>query len=496
MNFIDIEKSIKGKLKQSNVWVPIYQNNFQERDSKSSWFLTFSLSKEKSLASVYWDHLFDTYYGKYKGDIGETKHYLVIKRHGNRKLHHVEIAEDFRLFFNLYEENKEYYIGDYDVEPEKVIRYNSNNDLYEIKFKYLLEYISYKKIYVVLNFELDFYHNDYKQKNKKEKSNNLIFEKRNYLHKSYKDLETYEIMTRYIGKVILDYKSIPENHTEQSVKFISGISNSGKYRYVTINSYYAKNDCDICFSREVLSKYYNRPEIYSVAYSSVSCESYWCLEGINQESFREIVVSTHDLAKLPIKEQEYWSKFSKIAEDVEYNTKEIHETSYLISEFENFQYYWDKKYSTKLFLELSLDNKYKLRQIYVPLTNELSEFFNIVENICICFIETINKTFLRLNTEENFISKDQNGKTFAGTRSTLKDFFNGKQIYADEYDIFLKHLIAIRDNSSHTKSSDYKKAKEYFQIDIIGTQMCIINISKTLREILSKLALCFGIRLY
>ena len=160
---------------------------------------------------------------------------------------------------------------------------------------------------------------------------------------------------------------------------------------------------------------------------------------------------------------------------------------------ENLKYYLKKQNKEQLFKELSEDNQYKQNQIYVPLNTENSEFFKIIENICVCFIEAIDNKILRQNTNEEFISKDSNGDICKGTRIALKDFFKSNNVYADDFDEFLKYLIAIRDNSAHTKSADYKKAKDYFKIDAIGTQQCIINIAKKLNEMFCCLAKCFNI---
>lgn len=495
MDFKKIESDIKNKFDANNIWVPIYQNNFKEEESTISWFLTFSENKEKELETVYWSELFDTNYARRIGEMGGPKYFLVIKRSGNKYLNDVEIAEDFRLFFNLYEKNKEYYTGDYEVEPEKVIRFTEKTGLYEVKYSYLLKYISYKKIYAILNFELDFYH-DRMCKDKVFKTQSLYFDKKSYSTPNYKYQNKFNVLTRYMGKTILDFVEIKNLDKNVSTKFLIGLSKTGKAKFVTIKDWNASKECDVCFDRKVLLKYYEKPEIFNVSYSNVKCGNYWILDGFNKESFNEIVVSTHNLINLPLKEREYWSRYAKLPEDTNYKTLEIHTTSELISLVNNFKYYWNQKNpSVQFFKSLSEDNKYKINQIYVPLGLEKSEFFKIIENICVCFIETIDKALLRANTPEKFISVDENGFPKNGTRIAIKDFLESYGIENNEFDKFLKNLIAIRDNSSHPKSSDYKNAKEYFKLDKIGTQQCIINISNKLIELIKTLSICFGISL-
>lgn len=493
MDFKNIEKEIKSKLKPNNIWIPIFQDNYDTEKSRSTWFMTFCEDKESCFNTVCWNCHLETYYGKSKGDIGETKYFLVIKRSGNKFLKEIEIAEDFRLFYNLYKQNNEYYISEYNSEPEKVIRYSKENKLYEINYKYLIEYISYKKIHAVLNFELDFYHNNKTEKDKIIKTKNAFFDKRNYSHNSLLYRDKFSCMTRYMGKLVLDSIDIEKINSNTVTKFIIGKTNGGNFKYVHLKDWSTSKECDVCFDRKVLGKYYENPETYHVAYSNVSCENYWSLNGFNQESFREIIVSTHNLLNLPYKEREHWSKFAKIREDTSCNTKEIHITSTLISNLENFKYYLKKQNKEQLFKELSEDNQYKQNQIYVPLNTEISEFFKIIENICVCFIDAIDNKILRKNTNEEYISKDLNGDICKGTRIALKDFFKSHNVYVDDFDEFLKYLIAIRDNSAHTKSSNYKNAKDYFKLDTIGTQQCIINIAKKLNEILCCLAKCFNI---
>ena len=123
----------------------------------------------------------------------------------------------------------------------------------------------------------------------------------------------------------------------------------------------------------------------------------------------------------------------------------------------------------------------------------MSEFFEVIKSIYTLCIETIDTRVLRENTSDEFISRDNDGIIINATRCALKDFIVSCNLEFEKEDEFLKYLIAIRDHCSHIKSSDYKKAKEYFKIEEIGTQQCIINIAHELCIIYKKLACCFDI---
>lgn len=486
---MELEKfvnNIKNIFSARNIWIPIYQNNFETTNGKSSYFLTFTENKEIALNSSCWEHFFGTYYCKRKGEFGPDYHYLSIYRHGNSNLNYIEISEEFRLFYNLYKEDENYYAADSDVEPELVIRYNDTIKCYEIRYDFLIEYLAYKKLYAVLNFEVDFYIENTKLNNKEFSNENYNFDRRVFNPTHYGKYGEYKLI-RYMGKIILDYR--PQKPKEKMVKFLVGKTNLNKNKFESIIGYDISTDCEVCFDRQVLQRYIDEPSKYRVSYSCVSGE-YWVLNNLCKESLNEIYASLHSLSSLPYKEQLHWSKYAKIPEDTQFITADIHSVSSLMSEYNNFKYYWNLKNEKKLFNDLTEENKYKINQIYVPLTKELSEFSQVVTNICICFIDCLNKSFIRSLTPEEFVIKDSDGNIPNSTRAALKDYFNSLSIDFSKYDEFLKHLIALRDNAVHPTSSDFKKAKEYFEIDKIGYQMCVINISKTLSEIL-KLFLYF-----
>lgn len=471
---------IKNIFSARNVWIPIYQNNFETTNVKSSFFLTFTDNNEISLNSSCWEHFFGTYYCKRKGEFGPEYHYLTIYRHGNSNLDYIEISEEFRLFYNLYKEDENYYTADSDVEPELVIRYNDSEKCYEIKYDFLIEYLAYKKLYAVLNFEIDYHVENTKLKNRDFSGGNYRFERRIFNPTHYGKYGEYNLV-RYMGKVTLDYKLIKSQ--EKTVKFLVGKTNKNKNRYESITGYNISADCDVCFNRKVLKRYIDEPSKYRVSYFCVSGE-YWVLNNLCKESLNEIYASLHSLSSLPYKEQLHWSKYAKIPEDTHFITADIHSVSFLISYYNNFKYYWNLKNENKLFNDLTEENKYKINQIYVPLTKELSEFSHIVTNICICFVDCLNKSFIRSLTSPEYIIKDNNGNIQNSTRAALKDYFNSLSIDFSKYDEFLKHLIALRDNATHPKSNDFLKAKVYFKIDEVGYQLCVINIAKTMLEIL------------
>ena len=475
-NFINYIKNI---FNPKNIWIPIYQNNFKKDNNTKSFFLTFTDDKKNSLKCAKWDYLFGTYYNKARGDNGPDVHYLTILRHGNSNLNFVELSDEFRLFYNLYKEENDYYMSENDVEPQKVIRYREETGCFEIKYEYLVEYLAYKKFFAVLNFEVDFYEYETKLKSNSYVSDNYCFERRIFKLNNNDKKNCYLI--RYLGKVILDFKTLDAK--EKEVSFLVGKTNKNKNKYETIKGFCISSDCYVCFDRQVLKKYIDKPSKYKVGFSSV-CSDYWCLNNQGKESYNEIFVSLHSLSYIPYEEQVYWSKFAKIPEDTKFFTKEIHMVDKLKSEYENFNYYWNIKHSEKIFKELTGDDKYKLKQIYVPLNEEFSEFNSIITNICICFVDCINNTYIRKLTPNEFIVKDNNGKIPNSTRLALKDYFNYVSVDFEKYDVFLKYLIALRNNATHPKSEDFVNAKEYFEIEKIGYKKCITNIAKTLLDMM------------
>lgn len=255
---------------------------------------------------------------------------IIIKRDFNGLAQDIiEVVEEFRLLFNLnYNEQKKEYIDFNNGNYITVVKQNENDYVY-IHKKYLKTYLAVKNKALLLH--IDSRCTNLNSATKIEKDEIIPFENRKekiiYRLKIGKNGQTkYSIV--YAKKIILGCKLEncniwPYNEgKEKYLDFIVGIDENGEEIKYTCNPdklndsfgntpYTPTYLTPVFFNPAVLSKYYEKPEIYKVDDGTISCGSKWVLR-IDRNNPEYVTVWLGDLGNdLPDEtEQRYWQSYN------------------------------------------------------------------------------------------------------------------------------------------------------------------------------------------
>lgn len=391
----------------------------------------------------------------------------------------IEVSEEFRLYFDLHELAKEdvrsfIYTNEDGEENEAVII--SHNKV-EVKLKFLKEYLAAKKMSLAVYFDLMRFLPTTLEEAKVPQIDNLV----------QKDSYTYSLFTRnldlgdnksqgwLLGKKLIDgskdfkFSFWKTKDKEQFEDFIVGVDEEGENILASSNSDYQSNPgflTPIFFKREVLKKYYDSPDIFSVEDGYLRMDGgFWGLRMMNNSD--HVVVWLGDIKSLPYKEQSHWKSFNLTPGDKKIAhtdfTRNIegefcdpeHPELYFKYKYEKFQKTWHKKFGWYLFEPLHDGDKYHLKSLHIPSTDETKEFEDQVLSVSKILIDSLNQKELSKNLK---MSKDSPGKI-----DWLEAFQIGHGFNRPELFEFLRKLQALRSSSiAHRKGRKMKSSYEYF----------------------------------
>lgn len=215
------------------------------------------------------------------------------------------------------------------------------------------------------------------------------------------------------------------------------------------------------FRREVLQKYYNKPELYSVEDGYLTCVGLWGLQLDNDHEDR-VVVFLGDLGRdLPSSERDYWRGFmvppdSKISEtsfrraflaqptnpgavDLRFRTR-----------YSKTNKAWVATYGWPLFREPKEADVYLLQQVRLPLNDTQNEFEDAIKLLAKLMSDALNekeigKALTEKVPDEKGISKLERFLTEAGYPHVERDI------------AFLRTVQELRSRvTAHLKGSDYE----------------------------------------
>ena len=499
-------------------WTIVYSSK-REDENESSGFYSALISQDriaKSLEDPSWDlrigdglpgfsfHFEDgKEIGAYLQCSDDGVQPIVIWRgfHG-MKAGYWEISEEFRLYFNLYEDKQNNQFvriddnGDDDVVvvmTEKEIR---------IKTKLIKEFLAVKKMSLGLFFDFNRFSSKtltelkIKQYHEHKKGDDFVFSVGARPWDVFGD-ETKKSHAFLMGKKIIpemkDFKpSLFERGNKKYVDFIIDIDDEGKEILNTCNddelaNYFGKNKgkpnylTPVLFKNEVLTQYYAQPDKYSVEDGYLRCGGLWSLRMDNNcEDY--VMVFLGDLGDLSYKEQLYWRSFNLSTKgkmshvawsrgfEAEFTDPQKSDL-YFKYKFEIFQNDWEREYGWKLFLPLSKYDEHYFKSLHLPLTNEQKEFDEQVLALVKIIIDSLNEKKI---SEKLTLEKDTKGI------SKLEQYLSVKGLRNNKMFEFLRNLQSLRSTgTAHRKGKEYEITKNYFKI---GTK----DLSKIFDEILIK----------
>lgn len=440
--------------------------------------------------------------GRYQSGYDQKVSPLIYHRDNNE----IEIAEEFRLLYNLYRKKTAdgfvYYGIDENGDEVEVAHQKGITILIQVKF--LKEFIALKKRHLVLFFYVDI--EPYKSLKDQE-----VIRKDDYMYEYWivPPIGQEEVYSKLMGKCILKYNSKDNKDlwnwwSGGYEDFIIGYSNAGEEvshtcdKSTLSNMFVSIKDAPlditpVYFKKQVLDKYYENPTKYKVEDGHVTCIKYWDLR-IDNDRQDTVIVLLVDLGKLPHKEQLYWKTYN-IAPPL---NSDISNTAYnrwmqgqycdtseapdLIfkRELQTFTQNWRNKYNWDLFLPLATGDEHYLVSLHsLTVTDNDSDFENQIRALTKIIVDSIN---------EEKVSNHLDGKNDKGI-TKLAHWLKIQDVECDEEIKFLRNLQDLRSMYVVHRKSRNDISKEqffiYFQMDtkndkevlddIFGKMTCILQ---------------------
>ena len=401
---------------------------------------------------------------------------------GGKKETSLEISEEFRLYFNLFEKDTNndkkvfIYIND-DGDEEEVAQIGKNK--IEIKLKYIKEFLSVKHMHLAIYFEAMRFLN----KTLEELGQQRVDEVKkgeNYIYSlcvRNLDLEDKKSQGWLLGKKLIvgskDFNpDIWESKSDDKFEeFIIDVDEDGKEITYSCNTDYQDNPSfltPVFFEREVLKKYYDNPDKYSVKDGRVKRDDFWGLRVLNNHP-DHVIVWLGDLKYLSHKEQTHWRAFNLTP-----STRKISHTDftrniegnfadpeypefYFKYKFQIFQEAWKKQFGWYLFKPLSKEDTYHFKSLHIPTTNGQKEFDDQVASITKIMIDSLNEEELGKGLSIN----KENPRGI----DKLEAYLNNQAFFVSKMIEFFRKLQTLRSTGiAHRKGNNYEKIKEFFNI--------------------------------
>jgi len=262
--------------------------------------------------------------------------------------------------------------------------------------------------------------------------------------------------------------------------FIIGIDGNGDPKLYTCNedklsNYFGKNPhaphylTPVYFRRDVLTKYYSKPEMYSVEDGYLSCGTLWGLQMDNNHG-KYIIVFLGDLGRdLPAEERGYWKSYNVPPEGT---ISDVNWKRSFLAEFTNpekadllfkhqfniFQEKWSKKFGWLLFKPLSEDDEHNFKVLRVPVSNDQSEFDQQSMALTKVLVDSLNEEEIQAQI------LGEVPKNSKGINKLSLWFQEMGLIGSEEHIKFLRSLQDLRNGAGHRKGKDYQRGATYFHL--------------------------------
>lgn len=404
----------------------------------------------------------------------------------------VEVAEEFRLLFNLYfNVDKNEYIDVSDGEGTVAVVKINDDGYVTIHKKYLKTYLALKEKALIIHIDSRCVGIDSSEKVEEDEvsyrnEQNSIFYTLNIGNISTEiNRENYSKI--YAKNVILgcnlrDCIIWPYNEAKKYIDFIIGMDEYGKEIKFTcdpncLNTYFGSNPTaphyltPVYFDKAVLNKYYSKPEIYKIDDGIIRCGSLWALYVDNSNSD---YISTYlgDLGRdLPSEsEQHYWRGFNKLVGGKLSSTKLKRDFMCIASDSDSPDFMFKRAYTKlnrdcetefgwPLFLPLTKQDKYIFETLRVPVTNSISEMDMLVLSLVKLIIDSLNegKIMSQLTSSHERLT---------GSISKLEAWLVEKEVSNyNEHINFLRNLQRLRSSGTgHRKGTDYEKITKKLEV--------------------------------
>jgi hypothetical protein len=419
---------------------------------------------------------------------------LLIDRgfHGIRP-DYVEISEEFRLFHNLYHDRKtDQYIKIDNAGNEEVIIAVSEDQV-EIRLKEILQFLAIKEMYLSIQFDFrEMVSFTLDQLGLKEGGDETRDDLMCWgLHYSDMGHRREGAFSRLWGKRLV--KPVPKENSgfwgfakeepEKYLDFIVAVDEDGNdILHTSDPDHLADNfggKCDsphyltpVHFRKQVLDKYYQQPQKFSVEDSYLRCGSLWGFQMDNHHG-DQVCAWLGDLGRdLPYEEQLHWKAHNVSPKGTvsdtyfrrqllnQWTTSNRPEDQFKRS-YANLSKVSQEKLGWQILKPLREGDLHHLSALRVPANNEQREFDELTLSLTKLLIDSINEKELG-----KLIPADQK-KELKGTIMLLERVLI--LMNAEDYKRhigFLRNLQELRSSSAaHRKGSSYKKLATKLGLD-------------------------------
>ncbi|QHF00521.1 hypothetical protein LCG56_27455 (plasmid) [Pseudomonas cannabina pv. alisalensis] len=493
-DFLEFIKQKHGE----ETWVSLYKRIFKDDKSEDGGFysaLVSQSSTEVAIKQPSWDLMLGGggpgFVTGYENDEEVTKYLaqsdseyrrIVLCRefHG-RKDDYFEISEEFRLFHNLYFDQKSSIYVTFDDAGDEIEVIKILPSEIKVRKGYLRSFMAATQTNLLLYFEVTRHftsNNDYQGDIKSEDLCIVL-----YSGQSYSDGFSY--FTRALGKKLIRCDAIeksgiwPFTAAKKYEDFIIGGDLDAPVVYICnpdeLANYFGANPhaphylTPVFFKKEVMQKYYGSSD-YEISDGHLSRKGSWSLRFDNNAS-GHVSVFLGDLGRdLPSKEQIYWKSFNLIPDG-----HSISETNYQRSFLGNFydpespehqfkyafvevQKACSRKFGWSIFLPLADKDTHYLNSIRSMLTCEQSEFDALILAVAKITIDSVNVKDLRKH-----LGQDDESKSIV----LLGLFLQSLNIQGhEEFSTFLRGVQSVRSSGvAHRKGTEYDKVIARLNID-------------------------------
>ena len=247
-----------------------------------------------------------------------------------------------------------------------------------------------------------------------------------------------------------------------SGELIEHTSNPDKISNMFVKSDYPRDLSMVFFNKEVMYKYENDSEKYTIRDRSIECREYWYLRYSMSDDNNQVIVYLCDLSKLPYEEQKYWKRFndepkSKLPKHVIKNDfkGEWHDCIDPLKMLRTTLREFPKCKFSGTEVELWVEkNKYSIRSLdnlkYLKYGTK-DEWETKIDNACQIFVEGLNRS--AINTlAKHFCCSVGGSKSINNLRGCLEAIEIDK-IIVDAIVNPLEELDSYRNDVDHARNT-------------------------------------------
>jgi hypothetical protein len=308
----------------------------------------------------------------------------------------IEVAEEFRLFGNLYHDKTRQILLHSDTAGTEHTVVRIATSRLEVQLRFLVDFLRAKQMHLAMQFEGNYWSahtlEELSLRAGQKESDGEVF-RWWFSIGPHPSPDEYKVISRLLGKAIipcpgeLTYVDPYEDEDTTHPAFIVGIDPTGREVTDAWDESRGNENAltPVYFRRSVLAKYFAEPDRYEVADGDLRCSGFWSLRFDNDHP-QHVMAWLKDLGQnLPPAEREHWRSYNIVPDGVPSHTFYNRNIRAWFSDptmpdlrlkmlYPRLNKEWHKRYNWPLWNEPGPGDEYVLRQLHVSLDENQSEF--------------------------------------------------------------------------------------------------------------------------